>query len=168
MLLDLNDLALRGGGRFERDYPLQPAPIVLGGVTYEVVVPEGVLVVVDRVVGGFLVHVSLKARVYGPCARCLAEATMELEAEEQEFVPTAKDGWERSEVSEFVEGFVVDIDGLAREALVLSMPAQILCMEECKGLCPQCGYDLNRGDCECWPAETDSRWDRLKDLKSEG
>ncbi len=97
------------------------APIVLGGVRYEVLVPRGVAVAVDRVAGGFLVDVSLDAKVYGPCARCLSEVALDAEAEQQEFAPTAKDGWEESDLSAFVEDMVVDVAGIAREAVVLRL-----------------------------------------------
>ncbi|MFH0917268.1 MAG: hypothetical protein V1912_12600, partial [bacterium] len=103
MFLDLRDLALRGGDRHEREYPLDMAPIVLGGARYEVLIPRGVTVTVDRVAGGFLISVALAAKVYGLCARCLSEVAMETEARQQEFVPTAKDGWEGSDLSAFVE-----------------------------------------------------------------
>jgi DUF177 domain-containing protein len=167
MKLDLRELALRGGERFEDSFPLQMAPLVLGGVSHQVLVLGDVGVVVERVAGGFLISVGLKARVYGPCARCLEEATLEVDARQQEFVPTAEDGWEESALSAFVDDLVVDIDGIAREALVLSLPGQVLCSEECKGICPQCGQDLNQGLCECSEKETDERWNKLKDLKLE-
>jgi uncharacterized protein len=165
MLLDLRDLALRGGDRFEASFPVQIAPLALGGASYQVLLPEDVEVVVDRVAGGFLIEVSLRARIYGPCARCLQEATMEVETRQQEFVPTAEDKWEESVLSAFVEDLVVDIDGVAREALVLSLPGQMLCSERCRGLCPQCGQDLNQGSCECGEREADERWNKLRDLK---
>jgi uncharacterized protein len=165
MLLSLADLPLRGGERYERVFPLELEPIVLGGTDYPVLVPGGVDVTVDRVTGGYLVGVSLDAKVYGPCARCLGEAAVEVHAEQKEFGPTAKGGWEETELSEFIENLVVDIDGLAREALILALPPQIVCGEECKGLCTLCGEDLNKGPCGCSEETTDQRWSRLKDLR---
>ncbi len=167
MILDLHDLALRAGDRFESSFPLQMAPLVLGGVSYQVLVPGDVSVVVQRVAGGFLVDISLRARIYGPCARCLEEAVVEVDTRQQEFVPTAEDGWEESVLSAFVDGLVVDVDGLAREALVLSVPGRVLCTDSCKGLCPQCGQDLNRGACKCGEDDTDARWNKLKNLRLE-
>jgi uncharacterized protein len=164
MLLSLADLALRGGERYERTYSLEFAPILLGE-QYRVLVPDGVDVIVDRVTGGYLVTVDLDARVYGPCARCLGEAVVKVRAQQQEFAPTAKDGWEETEESEFIKDLVVDVDGLAREALVLALPAQVVCKEDCKGLCALCGKDLNKGPCECGEQKSDERWSRLKDLK---
>jgi uncharacterized protein len=140
-------------------------PLLLGGASYQALVLGDVGVGVERLAGGFLVDVAFRARIYGPCARCLEEATMEVETEQQEFVPTARDGWEESALSAFVEDLEVDVDGIVREALVLSLPSQVLCSETCAGLCPQCGQDLNRGSCECDTKETDERWNKLKDLE---
>jgi uncharacterized protein len=165
MMLHLEDLSLRGGERFERNYSLELAPVVLGGVGYEVLLPRGVDVAVDRITGGFMVNVSLDARVYGACSRCLRETVLELHAEQQEFAPTTKGGWEESELSAFIKDLVVDVAGLAREAMVLALPAQIVCREACKGLCAHCGCDLNQGECGCAPALADERWSKLRDLQ---
>ena len=107
---------------------------------------KGVHVTVDRITGGFLVTVGLRATVYGACHRCLCEVVVAIETEQQEFVPTHPEKWDEADLSPFIEDFVVDIAGLAREALVLALPAKILCREECPGLCPQCGGDLGGDD----------------------
>ena len=164
LYVDLKDLGLRGGDHYERVHPLDLEPIVLGGSTYDVLLPEGVTVAVDRVAGGFLVTISADAKVYGACARCLAEAMLELHAEQQEFAPSARDGWEESDLSAFIEDLVVDVSSLTREAVVLALPSQIVCSESCEGLCPRCGKDLNQGACGCPPGGTDERWSKLKDL----
>ena len=114
-----------------------------------------------------MVDVTLAAKVYGPCARCLCEAAVEIGARQEEFVPTAKDGWEGSDLSAFVQDMVVDVGGIAREALVLSLPAQIVCSSSCRGLCSQCGQDLNVRDCDCAPVQGDARWDKLKEIERE-
>lgn len=134
-------------------YTMDVAPVLLGGVKYEVVVPDGATLTVDRIAGGYLVHMVMAARVFGPCSRCLKEAALKVAAEEEEFVPTAAGGWVESESSPFVHEMVVDLSGLSREALVLGMPDRVLCSNECKGLCVQCGADLNEGECGCKPLE---------------
>jgi uncharacterized protein len=151
--LNLEDLALRGGQKHECAYSVDVAPVVLGGVRYQVLLADGVVVAVDRVAGGFLICLTMDARVYGPCARCLKEGDFGVRAEQEEFAPTAAGGWAESESSGFIEGLSVDISGMTREALVLALPAQILCSPSCKGLCPQCGLDLNQGSCECQALE---------------
>jgi uncharacterized protein len=153
MRLNLDDLCLRGGQRHVCTYTIDIAPVLLGGVSYEVVVPDGVNVTVERIAGGYLVGVALAAKVFGACYRCLKEASLEVLAEEEEFVPTAGGGWVDSDSSAFVEGLMVDVSGLSREALVLAMPDRILCSTDCKGLCAQCGADLNAVECGCDPLE---------------
>ena len=165
--VDLKELALRGGEHFERTFRMEMPPIVLGGQRYEVLIPEGVTLKVNRIAGGYLVEVSLTASLYGPCYRCLREATLKVKAKEQEFVPTAKEGWDEEDLSPFIEDFVVDVSALAREATVLALPTQIVCAAECPGLCPICGHDLNKGPCECPPGGVDERWLALKDIHLE-
>jgi len=165
VFLDLNDLSLRTGERHERTYSLDLDPVMLGGVAYQVLLPEGVTIAVDRVAGGFLVSVSAKTRVYGPCARCLAESMVEVAAEQQEFAPTARDGWEGSDLSAFIEDLVVDVAGVTREAVVLALPERLVCSPECKGLCPRCGQDLNVGECSCEATGGDERWQKLRELE---
>ena len=155
MRLNLDDLGLRGGQRRVSTYMIEVLPLTIGGVGFDVVVPDGVGVTVERIAGGYLVDVELMATVCGPCSRCLEEVCVRLHAEQQEFVPTGAEGWPESEAeaSPFIEGTMVDLAGLGREAVVLAMPDRVLCSQECKGLCPNCGADLNKGDCSCQTLE---------------
>jgi len=145
----LNGLRLRSGDRYESSFPLETPPLVLGGAEYPVLLPKGVTLLVERLTGGYLVTVSADATVYGPCTRCLREAAVVIHAEEKEFAPSAAGGWKESELSAFIDDLVVDVAGIAREAVVLALPAQMLCSPDCAGLCPQCGKDLNEGPCGC-------------------
>ena len=52
---------------------------------------------------------------------------------------------------------------MVTEAFVLAMDTKNLCSDDCKGLCPKCGADLNQGPCSCRP-ETDPRWAALSQL----
>lgn len=51
-----------------------------------------------------------------------------------------------------------------REELILAVPEFVVCRDECRGLCPHCGKDLNEGPCDCRP-EPDPRWAKLEALK---
>ena len=55
----------------------------------------------------------------------------------------------------------LDLRPAIREQWLLAQPRYVLCREDCKGLCPRCGTDLNDGPCDC-PPQTDSRWDSLR------
>ena len=60
----------------------------------------------------------------------------------------------------------LDLRPAIREQWLLAVPSYALCREECRGLCPRCGADLNAGECECPPA-ADSRWEALRGLGSD-
>ena len=74
------------------------------------------------------------------------------------------------EVSQFVfhqelqgEDFV-DLTANMREDIILELPQRALCVEDCQGLCPHCGKDLNKGPCRCKPSKGDLRWHALDNL----
>ncbi len=61
-----------------------------------------------------------------------------------------------------------DLTESLRECIILSFPSNPLCSEDCKGLCPRCGADLNKGPCQCPPQEGDFRWGALDSLDKVG
>lgn len=60
----------------------------------------------------------------------------------------------------------IDITADIREALLLMIPMKTVCSEECKGLCPYCGTNLNTDPCTCHAQQIDPRWDALKKLRT--
>jgi len=68
---------------------------------------------------------------------------------------------------ESYEGKEIDLKPAVREQVLLQIPGSPLCREDCKGLCPRCGKDLNEGDCGCDRAVLDPRWAVLKGLQLE-
>lgn len=58
----------------------------------------------------------------------------------------------------------IDLKEIVREQILLNLPEQVLCKEECKGLCQKCGANRNLIDCKCEEKEVDPRWSALKDL----
>jgi uncharacterized protein len=59
----------------------------------------------------------------------------------------------------------IDVDILVREQILLAMPFRLLCKEDCQGLCPRCGVDLNQSSCSCPRDAIDARWTGLLELK---
>jgi uncharacterized protein len=64
-------------------------------------------------------------------------------------------------------GKIIDLARALREQILLAVPPPPLCDEACKGLCPQCGKDLNQGDCGCERTSIDPRWAALKSIQVE-
>lgn len=66
----------------------------------------------------------------------------------------------------FYEGVEIDLQNILREQMVLALPIQFLCSQDCRGLCLQCGVNLNVTSCTCLPPEpVDPRWEALKQWK---
>lgn len=120
---------------------------------------------------------TINAEVEVLCDRCLAAVRLPLEVEfDTAFVPQAAEAGRAENVELLTadmglaayEGDAVDLDELVREQIMLALPSRRLCREECKGLCPKCGADLNAGECDCERGEIDPRWSALAGLKNEG
>jgi len=59
---------------------------------------------------------------------------------------------------------VIELNETLRQSLVLALPMKPLCNEDCRGLCPSCGANLNEDSCNCRLRETDERWEGLRDV----
>jgi uncharacterized protein len=121
---------------------------------------------------------DVSTAVEARCDRCLRPVTLPVEVGfDARYVPAEGDGAEAGEEAaelkeddlsfSVYEGDAVDVDELVREQVLLALPTRLLCRDECKGLCPVCGADLNRETCACEQKEVDPRWAALAALKQE-
>ena len=123
----------------------------------------------DAVVEGILVRGTIDFTVRLACARCLQAQLRHLEVDVAElFVDPAKreDGEEIEPGYEVIDdATAIDLSTLVRDALVIDLPLQVLCRDDCQGLCPICGADRNRDDCGHLPHDgPDPRWGVLANL----
>src|ERR1044072_9550035 len=108
-------------------------------------------------------HVETRAQV--ECDRCLKPVEIPVNADfELEYISGSE--YESSEVAELTEaemsvsvfaGDAIDVDEIVKEQILLGVPTRMLCREDCKGICPQCGIDRNTGERNCVPEEVDPR-----------
>ena len=97
-----------------------------------------------------IVRGEARAKVISPCARCLRPTLTPVEAEiDEAFVRDKGQEREADEDQYMYSGHVLELDEAVRTALLLEMPSRILCREDCRGLCDQCGADLNTTECSC-------------------
>jgi uncharacterized protein len=108
------------------------------------------------------------------CSRCLKEVQTPLRARFDLFY-LPQPAWKKDEEIElkyedmvvgYYDGISLDVDLLVLEQLELTIPMKYVCREECRGLCPDCGRDLNEGPCSCKTAAPDSRLAVLLDFRS--
>ena len=67
----------------------------------------------------------------------------------------------------YYEGNGLPLNDVLREVVLLALPMQLVCSEDCKGICPVCGQNRNQRACGCQPVAADDRWSKLKDLRAE-
>lgn len=65
----------------------------------------------------------------------------------------------------FYQGSGLELEEVLREQVLLALPMQRVCREDCQGLCPTCGENWNDRECDCLPVIADPRWTALQDLK---
>jgi uncharacterized protein len=118
----------------------------------------------DSVVEGVLVTGEVEASASVACARCLAEHRQKVVFELCElFVTPARQL--PAEEAYRLTGTDMDLEPMLRDAVALALPLRPLCRADCRGLCPTCGRDLNRGPCECQDERPDPRWAALSGLR---
>ncbi len=155
-------------GREERATLVEPWPDSLRERLDTIYIgqPAAVNVLVRNVSTGLVVEVSGQAHLGLACARCLESADVTVHfAESQEFREevTSKD---EDLAYECFSGDHIILDALIGDAVALQIPLAPLCSPVCRGLCPQCGANLNHTSCACQQS-ADSRWEALKAWKPE-
>jgi len=101
------------------------------------------------------------------CARCNTPVEVPIEVNlKQRFVINAddKEPFDDEIALESIEDGRIALYDVLLYEMSLAVPMKVLCKEDCKGLCPVCGQNLNQGCCACKVDNTDPRWDALKDL----
>ena len=140
-------------------------PLGFGGQEY-VPRPDQVPIVLDaaRTTSGWSLRLRFRARLEGPCVRCLDEAGITVTVDARE---VDQPGGGDEMASPYVERVELDLRGWARDALALSMPFQVVCDDDCPGLCAVCGANLKHaGEDHGHPAEPDPRWADLDVLRA--
>ncbi|MFI5396606.1 MAG: YceD family protein [Candidatus Binatia bacterium] len=156
------------------DEPTAPLNDVLvhGAVRdYTFTAPAAVRVEYYRAGQELFFHGRITGNVVGQCARCVEAYTFRLEKEFSLVLVPRPDSAVQTELSEedldlsFYQGDAVDLSPLIQEQLLLALPTRPLCQDACKGLCPQCGINLNAQTCQCTIAVQDPRLAILRNLK---
>lgn len=170
MRIELENLE-HGSGAFSREYA--PGELTFDDQDLSLVEPVRVTGRIRRRNEEVELRGKLATRVAVACGRCLKCVELPIEVEFAErFTPAV--AWKNEEQHELqpedldlavFDGAGIELDDLVKEEILLALPGHTLCQEECKGLCPNCGTDLNVSVCDCPNEQIDSRWEKLKDLR---
>jgi len=154
-----------------RDYEVSEIVDVAGDGNGSLVQGKVRLMRTDR---SILVKGVLNTEVELTCSRCLSlfHCPLTLNIEEEYFPTTDVVSGASLPLPEELgcftidERHVLDLTEAIHQCALLAIPMKPLCREDCAGLCPDCGHNLNQGACNCPPQGADSRWSELSKLAS--
>lgn len=143
-----------GGKRFEAEEPAADYEIAYLDFAFKD--PIGIDIKAQVVSGNLVVSGKLWTKVQMTCSRCLTTFARDWTDPSYHF---------DCEVTQPNE--IIDLTEHIREDIIVGLPVKPLCREDCKGLCPVCGTDLNKAACKCPRKKEDIRWTDLNKLRLE-
>lgn len=171
MKLDLRPLL--AGERlltFNYELPLDISSEDAGSFLYGVGFPSPMKVVgeITNTAGYMRMTLAMSVDYTAECARCLAPVSGKFTLDLEKTVAPRNllgdlDEDKLDEYAVIEDGFL-DMDEQLREQLEMEFPARFLCREDCRGLCPKCGKNLNEGECNCETKDFDPRLEPLRQL----
>jgi len=163
-ILDVGRLGLSSGEGRRLDVLVPVEPFEFAGQRYQVPGAEvDATLDVAHTTSGYALRLRFTTELDGPCMRCLEPAGHELSADARE-VDQPGGGEDLS--SPYLEEDHLDLAAWVRDAMALALPAQIVCREDCLGLCAVCGANLNEAESgHAHEPEPDPRWAALRELK---
>ena len=157
--------------RFSRTF--QPEEVLGDADTYRIVAPVELEFDIHKDKDKFRLEGHVRTELELECSRCVEPYRFPIDASfDQRYLPASEASTDaESEVEEddletsFYSDDQIDLSQMMREQFYLALPMKPLCREDCKGLCAQCGTNLNTGTCDCAPVWEDPRLAALRNLK---
>lgn len=170
MLIEITKLLEQDGKTIHREAQLEMEDILVFGNRYKLHEMESVRLEITnlgkkviRIVGG------AKVKTIIPCDRCLEDVPYVFELNFEREVDMKLSEEERRESDEeynFLEETNINTDTLIQNELLINWPIRVLCQEDCKGICSNCGANLNHGECGCDRQVLDPRMAAFSDIFS--
>ncbi|TDP90683.1 uncharacterized protein C7957_11955 [Halanaerobium saccharolyticum] len=156
MYINLSDLKEIGGSK-QVSLELEFHDLEFANREIEIEEPIKLDLEIFNTSDSFVVNGKLQAELILSCSRCLQKYSSPVELDISEDVL-------KSEMEDEEELY---LDEIVVDNIILSLPMKPLCSEDCKGICPECGQNLNEEECDCEVEVVDPRLAKLKDFYNE-
>jgi uncharacterized protein len=170
MLLNLTDIFTSEQKVAERQISYEPDTYTSAGQIYEIIDKSPVTFrLVNNGKGKATVSGHMDLTLSMVCDRCLRQVDVPVSFDFEEHISEEElDNPDDADTFFYMEGFKLDTEKLLSNEILINWPPKVLCKEDCKGICKQCGKDLNLGDCGCDDFVPDPRMAVIKDIFNAG
>lgn len=168
MLISLSEIMTTKDKIAQIEAPIEMERFDYQGASYEFAHKESVNLTITNlgnkmvlIEGGTNISLTLF------CSRCLKELTYPMDIDFQKEIDFNLSEEERAEgldETNYIIGYNLDVDMLIADEILIGFPMQLLCSEDCKGLCKTCGTDLNEKSCDCDTTVYDPRMLAIRDI----
>lgn len=164
MIIDVSSILKEFGGRIKIDSMVKIPDTDFLGSSYSF--PNEFHIVGDITNNGKSLILSLHCTgsMDTQCARCMKDISVDIDFFANEHLIRSDAEFNEEEDVILFDGHTVELDDIIADNLIMNIEPRYLCDEDCKGLCPHCGADLNEGECGCNREVIDPRWQGLADL----
>ncbi|MCI8542467.1 YceD family protein [Acetatifactor aquisgranensis] len=165
MLVNLSDVLTSEGMEMAREISLEMTCYDNGTESFEIASKSPISLTVtnageDKAVLRGCADISFR----GACDRCLTEVPVALKLDFERTILSPEAWGEEADDFGFMDGFSLDVETLVHDEILLNWPAKILCKDDCKGICPVCGQNLNERECGCDTFVPDPRMAVIQDI----
>lgn len=167
MLINLSDVLTSEGRQVRESADLEMTSFESRVGSYEIVEKSPVAFTFTNIENGKAkVEGSVSLKLKAQCDRCLTEVPVKLDLSFERIVTSPEMTTEEEEVDDlsFMEGYQLNVETFVYNEILGNWPAKILCREDCKGICPKCGQNLNIKDCGCDTFVPDPRMAAIQDI----
>ncbi|MCI8799291.1 MAG: DUF177 domain-containing protein [Lachnospiraceae bacterium] len=166
MFVNLSDVLTSEGMQLKKEIPLEMNVFECRGERFEITERTPVsLVITNAGPGRAKIEGGMELTLQAGCDRCLTEVPVDLKLEFDRvgLMPGGKPT-EAEDEAALTEGYQLDTEAFVRNEILINWPVKILCREDCKGICPVCGQNLNMRDCGCDTFVPDPRMAVIQDI----
>lgn len=166
MFVNLSDVLTSEGMQLKKEIPLEMNVFECRGERFEITGRTPVsFVITNAGPGRAKIEGGMELTLQAGCDRCLTEVPVDLKLEFDRvaLMPGGKPT-EAEDEAALTEGYQLDTEAFVRNEILINWPVKILCREDCKGICPVCGQNLNMRDCGCDTFVPDPRMAVIQDI----
>ena len=166
MFVNLSDVLTSEGMQLKKEIPLEMNAFECRGERFEITERTPVsLMITNAGPGRAKIEGGMELTLQAGCDRCLTEVPVDLKLEFDRvgLMPGGKPT-EAEDEAALTEGYQLDTEAFVRNEILINWPVKILCREDCKGICPVCGQNLNMRDCGCDTFVPDPRMAVIQDI----